>query len=82
MNSLKVLIFFRFTEGESYHDLALRMGSLIFEVENGDNIAHESQSAKDIPTLELLIVKMIEISFGHYENKAVKLPRCVIIYKL
>ena len=81
--------FFRFTKGESYHDLALRMGSLIFEVErmNGDVliIAHESalriiygylmaKSAKDIPTLEFDRENVIEISFGHYENKAVKLP--------
>lgn len=81
--------FYRFTKGESYHDLALRMGSLIFEVErmNGDVIiiAHESalriiygylmaKSAKDIPTLEFDRENVIEISFGHYENKAVKLP--------
>ncbi|SGZ38799.1 related to Putative 6-phosphofructo-2-kinase/fructose-2,6-bisphosphatase YLR345W [Hanseniaspora guilliermondii] len=81
--------FYRFSKGESYHDLALRMGSLIFEVErmNGDVIiiAHESalriiygylmaKSAKDIPTLEFDRENVIEISFGHYENKAVKLP--------
>ncbi len=58
-------------------------------------IAHESalrnhfmgtflmaKSAKDIPTLEFDRENVIEISFGHYENKAVKLPVVTIIYKL
>lgn len=86
---LKAPYFYRFTKGESYLDLALRMGSLIFEIErmNGDVliIAHEStlrivygylmaKSAHDIPSLEFDRENVIEISFGHYENKAIKLP--------
>lgn len=86
---LKEPYFYRFSKGESYHDLALRMGSLIFEIErmNGDVliIAHESalriiygylmaKSAFDIPLLEFDRKNVIEISFGHYENKAIKIP--------
>ncbi|XBW38346.1 hypothetical protein QEN19_003936 [Hanseniaspora menglaensis] len=86
---LQAPYFYRFSKGESYHDLALRMGSLIFEIErmNGDVliIAHESalrivygylmaKSSHDIPLLEFDRKSVIEISFGHYENKAVTLP--------
>ncbi|KAL6939890.1 hypothetical protein ACO0RG_003738 [Hanseniaspora osmophila] len=80
---------YRYPRAESYHDLAVRIEPLLLEIERmcGDVliIAHESTlrvlygylmacTSSDIPNIDFSRNEVIEISFGHYENQAIRLP--------
>ncbi|KAL6941914.1 hypothetical protein ACO0QE_003076 [Hanseniaspora vineae] len=80
---------YRYPRAESYHDLAVRIEPLLLEIERmcGDVliIAHESTlrvlygylmacTSSDIPNIDFSRNEVIEISFGHYENQATRIP--------
>ncbi|CCK69003.1 bifunctional fructose-2,6-bisphosphate 2-phosphatase/6-phosphofructo-2-kinase KNAG_0B05710 [Huiozyma naganishii CBS 8797] len=88
-DSLKDLYHFRFPRAESYHDLAVRMESLLMELEHTDKdvviIAHESVlrvlygyllacTVPDVPKLEFTRGEITEVTFGPFCNTVERIP--------